>query len=393
MKKIKFILLFYFIIFNLCISYSQNLTHTVKILNEDENPVSDIQINLLKSSSTTSTSNNLNVKVFSTHNRNGSTNQYSSYPVITSEYDRLFDTSFSNTILVWQGNIDINISLNWNSWVLLRDVGAFIPNNGDFFSVEVSGTFIPSETGLYSFGINSDDGSDLFINNNFVVSFYGGHGMSGFQYGSINLTAGIEYNFRARIQEFGGGEGLQVIWRRPSQSTHLLQTGELITKTNIMSPYFIQDSYTTNEFGEVLININYTPGELFKIQIQEPIFYYTLNFFDFTEIIDISLEKKQITSYYFYKWDLNEDNYISISDAFVNLNRINGQLYDKKSYLFTENEWLDIKSESENLKFTIPGNRFLYEYIPINNEVNNFYTLTPGIKNQNLIQYNNIQKE
>ncbi len=175
------------------------------------------------------------VNIYSTHNGNGSTSQYTNYPNTTSEFDRLFNTAYSNTTLAWNGNLNASTSLNNSNYTTLTGAGATVPNSGDYFSLEVKGIFIPQETGSYSFGINSDDGSDLFIGGNFVVSYYGGHGMAGFQYGSISLTAGQEYTFRARMQEYGGGEGLQVVWKRPSQGSYSLQTSELNPSSTITS--------------------------------------------------------------------------------------------------------------------------------------------------------------
>jgi hypothetical protein len=176
-----------------------------------------------------------NVKIYSTHGGNGSTSQYAQYPSTTSEFDRLFNTAYSNTTLAWEGNIGATTSLNHSSYTSLTGAGATVPNSGDYFSVEVNATFIPAETGTYSFGINSDDGSDLFIGGNFVVSYYGGHGMSGYQYANVSLTAGVKYSFRARYQEYGGGEGLAVVWKRPSQGVYSLQTSELNPGSTITS--------------------------------------------------------------------------------------------------------------------------------------------------------------
>lgn len=75
----------------------------------------------------------------------------------------------------------------------------------------------------------------LFIGGNFVVSYYGGHGMAGYQYANVSLTAGVKYSFRARYQEYGGGEGLSVVWKRPSQGVYSLQTSELNPGSTITS--------------------------------------------------------------------------------------------------------------------------------------------------------------
>jgi hypothetical protein len=180
-------------------------------------------------------SNITNVKIYSTHGGNGSTSQYGQYPTITSDFDKLFNTAYSNTTLAWEGTMAGTTSLNHSSYVTLTNAGATVPNGGDFFSVEVSATFIPAETGTYSFGVNSDDGGDVFIGGSLVTSYYGGHGMSGPVYGNVSLTAGIKYSFRARYQEYGGGEGLIVVWKRPSQGTYSFQSSELNPGSTITS--------------------------------------------------------------------------------------------------------------------------------------------------------------
>ena len=196
MKKLLLFLLLPFSVFG------QTFTHSGLIRTENNIPVPNIVSKLYKRGVINTLSNNLNVKVFSTHNGNGNTSQYGQYPTNTGEFDRLFNTSYSNTQLRWTGTLSTTTCLNFTTYTTIRNAGATIPNNGEYYSVEVTGTFIPTVTGTYSFGINSDDGSDLFIGGTFVVSYYGGHGMSGPIYGNINLVAGTQYTFRARMQEY-----------------------------------------------------------------------------------------------------------------------------------------------------------------------------------------------
>ena len=169
----------------------------------------------------------LNVKVFRTHAGNGNTSQYPNFANNRSQMDMMVSTAYSNTTLWWSGVMNATTCLNFTAWTTMTNAGASIPNNGDFYSVEVSGVFTPVETGTYFFGINSDDGSDLIINGNLVTSYYGGHGMGGYQIGSISLVAGTSYTFTARMQEYGGGDGMAVVWRRPSQGAYSLQPAEL----------------------------------------------------------------------------------------------------------------------------------------------------------------------
>ena len=113
------------------------------------------------------------------------------------------------------------ILLDWTNWSILNNVGISIPNNGERFSVEVSGYFSPEESGNYLFTCEGDDAVDLFINGVNVANHYGAHGINGLgtHIGTINLVQGMKYSLRARMQENGGGEGLRVFWRKPSQNS------------------------------------------------------------------------------------------------------------------------------------------------------------------------------
>ena len=78
------------------------------------------------------------------------------------------------------------------------------------------------ETGTYTFGVDSDDASDVLINGNMVASYYGGHGFSGGvsnHTGTVSLTQGNQYDFAARFEEGGGGDGIAVAWQKPSDSS------------------------------------------------------------------------------------------------------------------------------------------------------------------------------
>lgn len=172
-----------------------------------------------------------NVRIFSTHGGSGNTTQYINHPTTTAEYDRLFDTGFSNTTLAWAGQLNASTSLNFTNYTTLTVAGAVVPNSGDYFSVEVSFLMRPKETGVYTFQTDSDDGSDIHIDGNFVVSYYGGHGTGqGSQTGTYTLTKGQTYEVVARTQEYSGGEGLVVKWKRPSQGAYSLQTDEVFIR-------------------------------------------------------------------------------------------------------------------------------------------------------------------
>lgn len=114
--------------------------------------------------------------------------------------------------------------LSWSNYTNLNSVIGVNQDNG--FAMEVTGFFVPQESGNYTFTIQGDDAVDLFIGGNFVASHYGGHGANSLGTagtangtGQINLTKGVSYTFRARQQEAAGGEAFYLYWRRPSQSS------------------------------------------------------------------------------------------------------------------------------------------------------------------------------
>ncbi|WP_052329954.1 glycine-rich protein [Thermicanus aegyptius] len=83
--------------------------------------------------------------------------------------------------------------------------------------------YIP-ENGKYSFAVDSDDASEILIDDNVILSWYGPHGMSRESGGgnfdhntAVTLTKGW-HAFEARMQQWDGGEGLVVAWKKPGDT-------------------------------------------------------------------------------------------------------------------------------------------------------------------------------
>ena len=77
-----------------------------------------------------------------------------------------------------------------------------------------SGLINVPEDGNWTFFLNSDDGSELWINDASVVQNYGMHGMREYS-GSLNLTAGY-HDFRIEFFQGGGPHGLKFSWEGPN---------------------------------------------------------------------------------------------------------------------------------------------------------------------------------
>ena len=97
------------------------------------------------------------------------------------------------------------------------------------YSLTVSGYFIPQESGTYTFTCEGDDGVFFLLNGSVVASHPGGHGTSsiGNHTGTISLTAGTKYTLNAYMQEKGGGIGLRIFWKTPSNSTWTIHADEI----------------------------------------------------------------------------------------------------------------------------------------------------------------------
>jgi hypothetical protein len=384
MKKVLFSLLL--ILFSLY-SRGQNFTHSGFIRTEGDAPVQNVITKLFRRTPTIVLSNTMNVKIYSTHAGNGNTSQYGAYPTVTSDFDRLFNTSFSNTQLRWTGTLPTTTCLNFTTFTTIRNAGATVPNNGEYYSVEVTGTFIPQTSGQYSFGINSDDGSDLFIGGNFVVSYYGGHGMSGPIYGTINLTSGVQYSFRARMQEYAGGDGLSVVWRRPGQSTHSLQTSEIGIPTSSPGTWALQSTSQTNSTGQYSHTSTGLSGDEWSLEITIPTTSSNLTSSDFLGIDSVVLQRNTLRSIHFHKYEITGDNSITIGDIYLTSRRIGGLSYQKRTLLFTQTQWGSLISNTGDQRNTIPGVQSTHTFTPANGGVSNFYLLTPGFTNQQNLVY------
>jgi hypothetical protein len=138
------------------------------------------------------------------------------------DFVNMFDVTKGATVYA-SGTAAVNSALlDFND----RWTASGIPNGGNYTGIKIYGYFVPKETGTYSFFINGDDGVDFSLDGSVVTSFYGPHGFGTNHYGTVNLVAGKSYAFMARYQNWGGGWGMDLEWKRPSQSNWSIQSDE-----------------------------------------------------------------------------------------------------------------------------------------------------------------------
>ena len=90
------------------------------------------------------------------------------------------------------------------------------------WSGRFTGAITLPETGNWTFYLESDDGSELWINHASLIQNHGMHGMRTVS-NYINLSAG-EHDLRIEFYQGGGPHGLRFFWEGPNQSKAIIPT-------------------------------------------------------------------------------------------------------------------------------------------------------------------------
>lgn len=308
------------------------------------------------------------VKIFRTHYGNGSTLQYPQFANNATEMDKMTSTAYAATTLYWSGSMSAAYSLWFNYCGTLQTGGASIPPGCDYYSVEVSFTFVPKETGTYSFRLTSDDGSDLFINGVNVVNYYGGHGMNPYYYVNYTMTAGTQYSVRARMQEYGGGDGLVVEWKRPSQSTWTVQTDEVgVSSSNWVS----QGTKNTNASGQaVWSNTSNWP---YRVTVNTSNKFHTITDADMNYMMYMKAGLTTFGSWDHYTCDCNNSSTFEWEDIYF--------CYMLWSNSFLHNKYIFTQAEKDAIEAN-PNTNYYNTYFPSQNRTienqNRFYIMGTG---------------
>ena len=343
----------------------------------------NVPVKLYKRTTTTTGNNSTTVKVYRTHNGTGATTQYSTYPSTRSEMDRCFNTSYSHTSLWSTTTMSGNSSLNFGTYTTLTSAGASVPSSGDYYATEVSFTFTPAETGTYSFGMTSDDGSDLWlVNTGSIIEYYGGKGVGTYKYGSVSLTAGTSYTLIARMQEYSGGDGLYLIWRRPSQSAHSYQSSEVGTITTTTSSWTLDATAYTNSSGYYAFSRTTTASTQWYIQVDVPTRIQAYTSTDIQTVSNIILGKSTVNGLSYHRFDVNDDGRLNIADKYYVAARKSGRFtrwrLASDVRIFTAAQYNTISSSTGNVRTTYPGVATFSTSTLTSGGTLNLYLIAPG---------------
>jgi hypothetical protein len=361
----KFILLQIFILWVSIEAYSQTITLT-PIGTQD---VSGIPVTV--EHQVTTGNGTTSVRIFRTHFGNGNTSQYQNWPMSRSEMDRCFNTAWSATTLWWTGSMNANSSLNFYQFTTLTNAGASVPSGGDYYATEITFTMVPAETGTYSFGLASDDGSDLTIAGTSVIEYYGGKGVGAYKYGNYTMIAGQQYTVIARMQEYSGGDGLVLVWRRPSQSNWSLQTNEIGVAS---SSWVNQGTANTNVNGQV--TFSNTLNRPYRVTINTSQKFHNVPEFGLIYMMFMKGNLGPLQDWDFYTCDCDNSSTFDWNDIyFCYMLYTTGSLHNK--YVFTQAEKTAIESNANTNYY----NTYFPTQIRTVENQNRFYIMGTGIHN------------
>ena len=198
-------------------------------------------------------------KVFSTNGGDGNTGSH--HPDNSSQFDDLFNTSTAGTEWTHQGRDTGTKALTW-PWpnTLPR------PNNGVWFGWEITGYFVPEETGTYEFKISSDDRSDFYLDldddgtfeagtDEQVVYYY--EGPSVYEK-NVSLTKDTPVKFRVRYSQGSGGANLYLKWTKPSDTAdnHTFNSDEIWSVKPEDVPLSYDVNYKFRNIDETTLSVN-----------------------------------------------------------------------------------------------------------------------------------------
>jgi hypothetical protein len=248
---------------------------------------------------------------------------------------------------------------------------------------EVTFSFTPKETGTYTFGLTSDDGGDLWlVNYGSVIEWYGGKGTGQYRYGSVSLTAGTTYSFIARMQEYSGGDGLYVNWKRPSQSGYSYQSDEIGGTTTTTSAWALNITSNTNSSGYYSFSRTTTTGDEWYIQVDAPTRIQAYTTTDIQAVSNIILGKTTTTGLSYHMFDVNDDTRITVADKYYIAARKAGRFTKWRTApdvrLFTTTEYNTIKAATSNVRITYPGVSSVTTSTLTSGGTLNYYLIAPG---------------
>ncbi len=111
----------------------------------------------------------------------------------------------------------LDFGYHWNSDGECRFHGKYGDYDTHYFWAFMTGSIALDESGTYKFGIECDDGCNIFIDGQTVVNTYS-YASHSYREEEVYLTAGV-HNIAISFSEYNGPQGLTIYMKRPSESS------------------------------------------------------------------------------------------------------------------------------------------------------------------------------
>lgn len=98
--------------------------------------------------------------------------------------------------------------------------------NGTNFSAVYTGTFTAPEDGTYYFQTTSDDGVQVSVNGTMVINNWTDHGATTDTSSAVTLSNGQSFSVVVNFYQGGGGDQIQLFWKKPSSNAYTLFTSD-----------------------------------------------------------------------------------------------------------------------------------------------------------------------
>lgn len=122
--------------------------------------------------------------------------------------------------------VDPIVSFHWE----LSAPAPGLPEDG--FFVRWTGQLVPTQSGLYTLALRSDDGSRLFVDGKRVVDNWGDHAPT-LQTAEMQLVAGRSYEIRVEYFEGIIGASVELLWQRADKDP-LRKVAEVARKADVV---------------------------------------------------------------------------------------------------------------------------------------------------------------
>jgi len=142
---------------------------------------------------------------------------------------------------------DATVNFDW------VNAGPGTPIGNDDFSVRWSGQIQPLSTTTYTFRTKSDDGVRLRVNGTQIINNWDDHSWE-YDYGTINLTAGVKYDIVLEYYERGGQAVAELNW-----STTSLITAEASRSYQIIPQSQLYPAASCGSLASANVVINASP--------------------------------------------------------------------------------------------------------------------------------------